>query len=92
MQKNKTKMKYILKSSTLLLLSAFIWNINLNAQTTTEEFTSEVKFEKAGSQPLAGRFLECRRVVVGPWVHQPKEYEGYNGFVGWPGLTRLKSG
>ncbi len=92
MDRNVIKPKNLFPISAILLLSVIIWNINLHAQTKTEGFSSEVKFEKAGSQPLKGRYLECRRVVVGPWVHQPKEYEGYNGFVGWPGLTRLKSG
>jgi len=31
-------------------------------------------------------------MIVGPWVNQPEEYEGYNGFVGWAGVTRLRSG
>ena len=31
-------------------------------------------------------------MIVGPWVNQPEEYEGYNGFVGWSGITRLRSG
>ena len=92
MKKDVDKVRSMFNISVLLLLSIFLGNLNLKAQTATEKFTSEVKFKKAGSQPLEGRFLECRRVVVGPWVHQPKEYEGYNGFVGWPGLTRLKSG
>ena len=89
MNSNVIKLRNAFLIDALLFLSVFVWNITLNAQTTTEEL---VKFDKAGSQPLKGRYLECRRVVVGPWVHQPKEYEGYNGFVGWPGLTRLKSG
>jgi len=37
-------------------------------------------------------FWKCRRMIVGPWVNQPEEYEGYNGFVGWTGITRLRSG
>ena len=92
MKKEYYKLLQFFTISLLILILVFVLNINLQAQTTTEKFTSKVKFEKAGSQPLTGRFLECRRVVVGPWIHQPKEYEGYNGFVGWPGLTRLKSG
>jgi len=34
----------------------------------------------------------CRRLIIGPWCNQPEEYEGYNGFVGWPGVTRLQKG
>jgi len=31
-------------------------------------------------------------MLVGPWCNQPEQYEGYNGFVGWAGVTRLRSG
>ncbi len=31
-------------------------------------------------------------MVIGPWCNQPEEYEGYNGFVGWAGVTRLRTG
>ena len=31
-------------------------------------------------------------MLVGPWCNQPEQYEGYNGFVGWSAITRLKSG
>jgi hypothetical protein len=31
-------------------------------------------------------------MIVGPWLNQPEEYQGYNGFVGWAGVTRLRSG
>ena len=52
----------------------------------------EVKFVVKGAEPPADDFLKCRRMIVGPWVNQPEEYEGYNGFVGWPGITRMRSG
>ena len=56
------------------------------------EMTDDVRFEVKGAEPPAGDFLRCRRMTVGPWVNQPEEYEGYNGFVGWAGITRLRSG
>ncbi len=53
---------------------------------------SAVTFKAIGSEPEAGRYRACRSLIVGPWKNQPEEYEGYNGFVGWPGVTRLRSG
>ncbi len=29
---------------------------------------------------------------MGPWLNQPEEYEGYNGFVGWAGVSRFGDG
>jgi BNR repeat-like domain len=52
----------------------------------------EVQFKAVGAEPEAERFRACRSLIVGPWKNQPEEYEGYNGFVGWPGITRLRSG
>ena len=49
-------------------------------------------FEVIGTEPQADRFRMCRRMLIGPWCNQPEEYEGYNGFVGWPGVTRLRNG
>lgn len=51
-----------------------------------------VTFQVAGRETDTRQVLACRRMLVGPWCNQPEEYEGYNGFVGWPGLTILKSG
>lgn len=51
-----------------------------------------VQFKAVGAEPEADRFRSCRSLIVGPWKNQPKEYEGYNGFVGWPGVARLRSG
>ena len=51
-----------------------------------------MKFTVIGQEPGADCFRMCRRLLVGPWCNQPEEYEGYNGFVGWPGVTRLRSG
>ena len=53
---------------------------------------SEVNFKIVGRNPEAGRYRSCRTMIVGPWLNQPEEYEGYNGFVGWAGVTRLRSG
>ncbi len=52
----------------------------------------QVAFKAVGTEPEAGRYQECRSLLVGPWKNQPEEYEGYNGFVGWSGVTRLESG
>ncbi len=53
---------------------------------------AEVTFKVAGQEPEAGLSQSCRSLIVGPWKNQPEEYQGYNGFVGWPGVTRLRSG
>ncbi|MBN2309790.1 MAG: exo-alpha-sialidase [Candidatus Hydrogenedentes bacterium] len=53
---------------------------------------AEVSFEVMGEEPEANRYRACRSMIVGPWKNQPEEYEGYNGFVGWPGVARLASG
>ncbi len=54
--------------------------------------SAEVSFKVVGKEPQAGRYQTCRRMLVGPDVNQPHQYEGYNGFVGWAGVTRLQSG
>lgn len=59
---------------------------------TEAVFSQTVKFKAVGSEPEADRFRVCRSLIVGPWKNQPEEYEGYNGFVGWPGVTQLRSG
>ena len=53
---------------------------------------SSVRFEVCGAEPPENLYRSCRRMIVGPWLNQPEHYEGYNGFVGWTGITRLKSG
>ena len=53
---------------------------------------AEVPFKVVGSEPPADRYRSCRQMLVGPWHNQPEEYQGYNGFVGWTGVTRLRSG
>ena len=52
----------------------------------------QVEFKAVGKEPEAGRYRVCRSLLVRPWKNQPEEYEGYNGFVGWSGIARLKSG
>ncbi len=52
----------------------------------------EISFQVIGSEPPAELYKTCRRMVVGPSVNQPEEYPGYGGFVGWPGVSRLRSG
>ena len=54
--------------------------------------TDAPEFKVVGTEPEPGRFRMCRRMLVGPWYNQPEEYVGYNGFVGWAGVTRLRSG
>ncbi|MEA1951488.1 MAG: sialidase family protein [Planctomycetota bacterium] len=52
----------------------------------------KIGFKVIGGDPPAGRHLACRQMLVGPGHNQPQQYPGYNGFVGWSGTTRLKSG
>ncbi len=52
----------------------------------------EISFRVIGSEPPTELYKTCRRMVVGPTVNQPDDYPGYGGFVGWPGVTRLRSG
>jgi sialidase-1 len=51
-----------------------------------------VRFAVNGNEPETERFRSCRRMIIGPWVNQPDYYEGYNGFVGWAGISRKRSG
>jgi len=53
---------------------------------------NSIVFKVIGQDPDPNRCKACRRMLVGPWCNQPDEYEGYNGFVGWAGVSRLKSG
>ncbi|MAE63024.1 MAG: hypothetical protein CMJ18_02025 [Phycisphaeraceae bacterium] len=50
------------------------------------------RFEIVGREPDPARKFACRRMIVGPWLSQPEQFPGYNGFVGWSGVTVLKSG
>jgi hypothetical protein len=36
--------------------------------------------------------LRYRRTLVGPGINQPQPYPGYEGFVGWAGVARTKTG
>jgi hypothetical protein len=54
--------------------------------------TPSIRFKTAGQSPDEDMAKHARRLLVGPWLNQPEEYEGYNGFVGWPSVTRLRSG
>jgi len=53
---------------------------------------ADVTFKVMGKDLPANSYASCRRMIVGPGVNQPVEYPGYNGFVGWAGITRLRSG
>ena len=53
---------------------------------------STVAFEVVGQEPPAHRYQACRTTLVGPNLNQPEKYDGYNGFVGWAGVTRLRQG
>lgn len=51
-----------------------------------------IGFKTVGQSPNEDAPKQCRQLLVGPWLNQPEEYEGYNGFVGWVGVNRLRSG
>ncbi|MAE66749.1 MAG: hypothetical protein CMJ18_20975 [Phycisphaeraceae bacterium] len=53
---------------------------------------SQVSSRSIGVDTTGDRHYACRRMIVGPWVNQPEEYEGYNGFVGWAGIARTRAG
>jgi len=42
--------------------------------------------------PEQTQHLRFRRTLVGPGINQPQPYPGYEGFVGWSGVARTKSG
>lgn len=73
-------------------LFIFSWNTNAGEGADKKISSSEVTFKTIGSEPQPDLYKTYRRMLVGPWVHQLEEYQGYNGFVAWPGITRLKSG
>jgi photosystem II stability/assembly factor-like uncharacterized protein len=50
------------------------------------------RFKTVGKDLDPHPYRACRQMLVGPWCNQPDEYEGYNGAIGWPGATRLRSG
>lgn len=52
----------------------------------------ELAWKNIGTDPPQDRHKVCRRMLVGPGENQPEAYEGYNGFVGWSGTSRLRSG
>jgi len=54
--------------------------------------SEEVSFRVVGHEPAPKRYESCRHMIVGPGVNQPEAYPGYGGFVGWGGVTRLRSG
>ena len=54
--------------------------------------SASVQFKAVGSEADRGQRRACRAVLVGPGHNEPDRYEGYNGFVGWTGVTRLRSG
>ena len=59
---------------------------------TDMDSNASVRFQALGGEPPADRPGVCRAVLVGPGHNQPESYEGYGGFVGWSGVTRLRSG
>ena len=97
MKKNKTnlhtrRLSRIFQAGVLFLFFTFSWNIYAGEDVEKDKSSPKVTFQTVGSEPQADIYKTCRRMLVGPWVHQPEEYQGYNGFVAWPGVTRLKSG
>lgn len=82
----------IFLTGVLVLFFIFSWNIYAGEDVKKGKSSPEVTFKIIGSEPQPDLYKTCRRMLVGPWVHQPEEYQGYNGFVAWPGITRLESG
>ncbi|MEQ1841896.1 MAG: hypothetical protein ABL994_15935, partial [Verrucomicrobiales bacterium] len=79
--------------STKLFRCVRVMSVALAVALLTEMAAADaIQFKAAGAEPEAGRYASCRSLLVGPWKNQPEEYEGYNGFVGWSGVTRLRSG
>ena len=76
----------------LCVFFIFSWNIYAGEDVKKDKSSPEVIFKTIGSEPQSDLYKTCRCMLVGPWVRQPEEYQGYNGFVAWPGVTRLKSG
>ncbi len=76
----------------IICLWIYSWNTYAGEGIKSGPSSPEVTFKVIGKEPPAELYKANRRMLVGPWVHQPEEYEGYNGFVAWPGVTRLKSG
>ncbi len=76
----------------LAIFFVFSWNIYAGEDVKKDKSSPGVTFKIIGSEPQAGLYQTCRRMLVGPWVNQPEEYQGYNGFVAWSGVTLLKSG
>ncbi|MFH1567210.1 MAG: sialidase family protein, partial [Gemmatimonadota bacterium] len=54
--------------------------------------TCAVRYRTVGSEPPAERVRACRATLAGPGHNEPEPYEGYGGFVGWCGITLLRSG
>ncbi len=54
--------------------------------------STQVTYCQKGAEPDESRRAACRAVLVGPGHNQPEPYLGYGGFVGWSGVTRLRSG
>ena len=53
---------------------------------------NNISFNIAGKETEEGLYKSRRKMIVGPWVNQPKHYQGYNGFVGWAGISQLRTG
>ena len=72
----------------------FIFSLNIYAGegVKKDKLSTEVTFKVTGNETQPDIYKTYRQMLVGPWVHQPEEYQGYNGFVAWPGFTQLKSG
>ncbi len=80
--------------STVVLFSSIAHSEEKAAKSNEDSNQTSLftRLQVAGSEPDEHRFRICRRMLVGPWHNQPREYDGYNGFVGWSSVTRLKSG
>ena len=81
--------KFLLSVACLCIIS---WNTYAGDDLKKDKSSPDVTLKIIGSEPRSGLYKTSRSMLVGPWVHHPEEYQGYNGFVAWPGITRLKSG
>jgi len=92
--KHNKRVKMNVKKIILSVACLFIFSLNTYAGEGVkgDKPSPAVTFKIIGSEPQPDLYKTYRRMLVGPWVHQPEEYQGYNGFVAWPGVTLLKTG
>lgn len=77
---------------TLALLTAFSFSATGLLAAQGDASASALSRVKVIPSPEQTQHLRFRRTLVGPGINQPKPYPGYEGFVGWSGVARTKSG